>query len=308
MSKSNVLASFIGSYLGYVIGLCLCHALGISNLGGLILGFILANIVAVVLLWCQRKVKKAVVAHESDVIEQPQANEEFPQSEYPFYEQGKKIMAQHITALPGGQEDFLNSTADICVYGANSERSIVLLLQALQHTNKKSFYSVIFSPTLSSTWSTSRSLLLRAGGKGNEAEFKWTFPSGASIKLAHLRDPHMWQGSCIPLIGFDDLPSYSEDEFFYLMSRNRSLSANIKPTIRATTNMKPEGWVKNLLAPWLDEAWPVGDRARSGDIRWFTREDGQILWVDASYRGAKSISYVKERYDCSDNSWMFEGE
>ena len=66
----------------------------------------------------------------------------------------------------------------------------------------------------------------------------WTFPSGASVNFAHLgsdEDCLSWQGSQITMLGFDELTHFSEYQFFYMLSRNRT-DSGISPYIRATCN------------------------------------------------------------------------
>ena len=87
-----------------------------------------------------------------------------------------------------------------------------------------------------------------------------------------------WQGSELDALGFDELTHFEEEQFWYLLSRLRSLSG-VKPYVRATTNPAP-GWVRNLLAPWVMEGYDgPGGRAQSGEIRRFVRRDGEIVWL-----------------------------
>lgn len=131
-----------------------------------------------------------------------------------------------------------------------------------------------------------------------EATFKqdqlcWTFPSGAEVRFAHMqyeRDVESWKGAEIALIEVDEVTEMSEYQFFYLFSRNRSVSG-VTPRIRGYCNPDPDSWVKTLLAPWVDDTWPAEDRAGSGEIRWFIRKDDVIQWVDETTPHAISITF-----------------
>ncbi len=84
-----------------------------------------------------------------------------------------------------------------------------------------------------------------------------------------------WQGAQVPFIGFDELTHFEESQFFYMLSRNRSLSG-VRPYVRATTNPDALSWVKVFLAPWLDPEHPL--KAESGEIRYMVRREDTIRW------------------------------
>ena len=77
-----------------------------------------------------------------------------------------------------------------------------------------------------------------------EAQLEWIFPGGAKIKFAHLEYDSTvldWQGSALAFIGYDELTHFTEKQFFYMLSRNRSTSG-VRPYIRGTTNPDPDSW------------------------------------------------------------------
>jgi hypothetical protein len=77
-------------------------------------------------------------------------------------------------------------------------------------------------------WDESRKIYPLVGARATEDDLTWTFPGGAKLKFAHLqfeKNVDDWQGSQIPLIGFDELTHFTMRQFFYLLSRNRSLRA-----------------------------------------------------------------------------------
>lgn len=110
----------------------------------------------------------------------------------------------------------------------------------------------------------------------------WKFQSGAKVSFAHLErdeDVHKWQGSQICLIGFDELTHFSEKQFFYMLSRNRS-TCGVKPYVRATTNPDADSWVADLIKWWWDPATGYPIPERSGVIRYMIRRDNIIHWAD----------------------------
>lgn len=121
----------------------------------------------------------------------------------------------------------------------------------------------------------------------------WSFQSGASITFAHLarnEDCEQWQGSQICLIEFDELCHFSEYQFFYMLSRNRSI-CGVQPYIRATCNPDSDSWVAKFISWWIDQdsGYPIKERA--GAIRWMVRLKGVIHWFDNK---DDAIRYARE--------------
>ncbi|MBR1760247.1 MAG: phage terminase large subunit [Schwartzia sp.] len=191
----------------------------------------------------------------------------------------------------GRQEMFLRSSADICIYGgaAGGGKTFALLLEGLRHIDNKHFEAVIFRQ--------SRPQILSAGGlyaTSNEIyphlgatsvitpNVQWRFPSGAKITFAHMyyeKEKYGWQGSQIPLLMFDELVHFSEGQFFYMLSRNRS-TCGVKPYIRATCNPDVDSWVASFISWWIDSETGYAIPERVGVLRYFYRVDGEIIWAN----------------------------
>lgn len=191
----------------------------------------------------------------------------------------------------GPQEDFLSSPADIVIYGggAGGGKTWALLIEPLRHINNSDFRFVIFRRSYpqiinpGGLQDEALALYPYLGGKDTQPSsgITWKFPSGASGRFAHMqhdKNRKDWQGSQIPLIGFDELTHFTADQFWYMLSRNRS-TCGVRPYIRATTNPEP-GWVADLIAWWIDDdGYARADRA--GVIRWFIRDGGALVWADS---------------------------
>lgn len=191
---------------------------------------------------------------------------------------------------PGPQTDFLSTPADIAIYGgaAGGGKSYALLLEPLRHYGNPKFGAVIFRRNTTQVrnegglWDESISLYGGLGAHPKEATLEWIFPSGARLKFAHLEHEKSvfdWQGSQIPLIGFDELTHFSEKQFFYMLSRNRSASG-VAGYVRATCNPDVDSWVRKLIDWWLDgDGYPIKELA--GVLRWFIRQGDALIWGDS---------------------------
>lgn len=196
-----------------------------------------------------------------------------------------------IAPQKGPQEKFLSTPADIAIYGgsAGGGKSWSLLFEPLRHVKRSKFGAVIFRKTSvqvrneGGLWHESQQLYSHFQGHSREAFLEWAFPSGARIKFSHLeyeKDVLSWQGSQIPFIGFDELTHFSETQFFYMLSRNRSTSG-IAGYVRGTVNPDPDSWVRKFIDWWIGEdGYPIPER--SGVLRWFIRVNDQMIWANSA--------------------------
>jgi len=194
----------------------------------------------------------------------------------------------------GPQESFLASSADIVFYGgaAGGGKTHGLLLETLRHVGNPGFGAVIFrrtSPQVrneGALWDESEKIFQGTGAEPKESSLEWSFPSGANVKFAHMEHEKTrldWQGSQIPLIGFDELTHFTRKQFFYMLSRNRS-TCGVRPYVRATCNPVPDddetgGWIHEFVDWYIgDDGFAISER--SGIIRWFVTANDTLRWAD----------------------------
>jgi predicted phage terminase large subunit-like protein len=172
--------------------------------------------------------------------------------------------------------------------GAGGGKTWALLIEAVRHRDNPHFGAVIFrrtSPQIRNEgglWDESEKLYIGIGGKPHETVLEWDFPSKARVKFAQCQyeaDVYDWDGSQIPLLGFDQLEHFTSKQFFYLLSRNRSTSG-VKPYVRGTCNPDPDSWLAGFLSWWIDQETGYAIEERSGIIRYFVRVNEQIEWAD----------------------------
>jgi predicted phage terminase large subunit-like protein len=215
----------------------------------------------------------------------------------------------------GPQTQFAASPADIAIFGgsAGGGKSYALLLEPLRHLYNGQFNAVIFRRNSvqvrnsGGLWDESFQLYSQLGGKARESYLEWQFPSNMQVKFGHLENDstvYNWQGSQIPLIGFDELTHFTETQFWYMLSRNRSTSG-VAGYIRATTNPDVKSWVRTLIDWWIGpDGFPIPER--SGILRWFIRFDGSLIWADSKdellqkypHELPKSLTFISSKiYD-----------
>lgn len=203
----------------------------------------------------------------------------------------------------GPQTQFLSCEADIAIYGgaAGGGKTYGLLIDPLRHIHNPTFGGIIFRRTNvqikneGGLWDESMKVYSLFGAKPREFVSEWKFPSGMGMSFANLeydKDVFNYQGAQIAWIGFDELTHFSQKQFFYMLSRNRTMSG-VKTRIRATCNPDPDSWVRDFIDWWIDEnGFPIPEH--SGKLRWFLRLDDKLIWANTKDELHKQYGYTDE--------------
>lgn len=218
-----------------------------------------------------------------------------------------------IRPQPGPQELFLSTPADIAIYGgqAGGGKTWSLLLEAVRHVENPRYGGVIFRRTFpqirneGGLWDESMQLYPLLGGKPLSGHTQWRFPWGSTVRFSHMQyeqDKLQWQGAQLPFIGWDELTHFTEGQFFYMLSRNRSMSG-IPGYIRATCNPDADSWVAKFIEWWIDQeeetedgernpryGLPIAERA--GVLRWFVRISDTMHWADTREELIERFSHL----------------
>lgn len=226
---------------------------------------------------------------------------------------------EEIKAQPGPQTNFLSTSADIAIYGgaAGGGKTYALLLESCRHIHIPGYNFVIFrrtSPEIRNPggmWHESFNIYPEMGGEPREQSLEWRFNNSLG-KFGHLNyetSKFDWKGAQIAMLGFDELTEFSESQFFYLLSRNRS-TCGIRPYVRATTNPDADSWVAKFISWWINQETGFTIKDRLGKIRYFVRVDDELVWANTRNElkkyglEPKSVTFIEA--DIYDNPALME--
>jgi predicted phage terminase large subunit-like protein len=229
------------------------------------------------------------------------------------------------SSQPGKQTEFLESSADIVLYGgsAGGGKTVGLLLDFAREEliSNPNYGGIIFrrtSPQIRNEGGlldASSRLYPTVDAKLNQTFLEWKFSTGATVRFAHLqheKNVFDWQGTELARVGFDELTHFTKKQFIYIMSRCRS-TIGIKPLVRATCNPDAESWVAELVEWYIDEAgYPIPER--SGVVRWFVVYEDNFVWADTEEElrdrfpgiNPKSFTFIPSKL--TDNPILMESD
>ncbi len=185
----------------------------------------------------------------------------------------------------------LSSPADIVIYGGarGGGKSYALALCPLRHIQHQNFSCVLFRRTYPEVvqegglWDTTEKIYPFAGATGSVGKMEWRFPSGACVRMSHMANPMDWQGwlgSQIPFMGFDQLETFTEKQFWSMLACSRDPNGILNPYVWATCNPEPDTWLSRFIQWWWDEDTGYPIEERSGKMRWFVRISDTLYWSD----------------------------
>jgi len=209
---------------------------------------------------------------------------------------------------PWYQNKYLSSRADI-VFGwgkAWAWKTYAIIMESTRHMTTIDWFGwVIFRrKTPMIVWEgglrdTSVPIYSWLGARAKQSSLQRQFPPYKNkLKFSHMeyeKDMFNRQGTQIPFIWFDEVTQFTEKQFRYLVSRNRSVCW-VKPYIRATCNPDPDSRVKEFISRWIDpETWYI-IKERDWVVRYFIREQGEVLRWDTKEELLEKYPSVFAKY------------
>lgn len=226
------------------------------------------------------------------------------------------------------QQQYIDSEADITIFGgsAGGSKSYAALLDNLETVDDPKSRTVIFRRELTEIkqegglWDEAHDLFPLKGGTPLQGRLTYKFPSGATVRFAHLIDEATamkYKGGQFNRLTFDQLETFSDTQFFYLISRLRTRGRS-PVKVKGNCNPDPDSWLRKFLAWWIDDETGYARLDRANLIRWFVRVDNELHWADTKEalarkfpklaavdeRFAKSVTFIPSSLD--DNPVMLE--
>jgi predicted phage terminase large subunit-like protein len=149
------------------------------------------------------------------------------------------------------QAAFLALDDKEALYGgaAGGGKSDALLMAALMFVEEPGYNAILFRKTYSdlalpeAIMTRSHEWLTATDASWNGSEYRWTFPSGATLSFGYLnhdKDKYRYQSSAFQFIGFDETTQFPSEHYLYLFSRLRKL-AGVEIPLRMRGGTNPGG-------------------------------------------------------------------
>ena len=186
---------------------------------------------------------------------------------------------------PGPQRKFHDSHADEVLYGgaAGGGKSEALLAEALRFAHVPGYRALLLRRSYPELEGKGSGLIPRSHemltgvAVYDRQKHTWTFPAGGTLGFGHLEyqsSVFIYHSAQFAYIGFDELTTFLESQYLYMLSRCRSV-AGVPARVRAASNPGGVGhaWVRRRFV----------EKLRPGELRWFKRDgdkDIQTTWND----------------------------
>lgn len=219
-----------------------------------------------------------------------------------------------IIAQKGGQENILQSNADIIIGGGSrgGSKTFSLLMELLKDVYAKNLRALILRHDISSLADIidTSTLLYSDFGNYNRSknDMSWYFHNGGVLKFSYHNDVSedfikRFRGHQYAYIGIDEITQMAYDKFKFLITCNRN-AFNIKNRFIGTCNPDPDSWVAKFIDWWIGEdGFPIPER--DGVVRYCFMDGDDvdnITWGDTR----EEVYQLKK--DIIDRFWKPEME
>lgn len=215
------------------------------------------------------------------------------QSSFPILSESDQILVEE-NSKPWRphkkQEQFIELPNEVYegLYGGtvgSGKTELLLLLPILKGwTNHSKFKGIIFRRSYreleDSLIPRSKDLYPQLGAKYNETKHMWVFPSGSWIRLGFIEsdaDARSHDTAEYNYVAFEQLESFTEFQYTYMFSRNRTSCSELPAVVRSAANPGGPGtiWVRERFVDPFPEGGKLIIDSLSGIKRIFIKATPQ---------------------------------
>lgn len=199
---------------------------------------------------------------------------------------GRRVAAL-IEPHPGGQREFVNSTADISIFGGiagagKTHAAIASPIGYLLDSDFHAFKGMIMTDTYADFFLSGglhdeiTDIYAPLGGEFSKSTQTWVFGTGAKIGYGNRQNLDKYKKVQLAFLMIEQVEEWEEDEVFFMQSRLRT-KCPMQPIFRATCNPYPH-WLADYLEWWIDDDGFAIDE-RSGAVRYCLTRGAERMWA-----------------------------
>jgi len=226
-----------------------------------------------------------------------------------------KTTQMEIRPIPDSpQQAFLQSSVRELGFGgqAGGAKSFSLILDALSQIHLEGYNAILLRKTFKQLAGAdglidlSHQVYPLVGGKYRASGHVWTFPRRypGIIRFGHadINIQANYSGHQYAFIGIDELQHFSERQYLFLFSRNRSSNPKIKLYYRSTFNPGGIGhrWIKRRFI----DPFRVRNGEYSRQVKYFKRQFGEDVQTDEGDSLGISRAFIPSRLEDNPYLWL----